>query len=149
MPAPKGSKNALGNKGNVNAKGVPPETSDKELIELGEKMIAWFKKTPDAVFIQEFTITLEGYISAKQVYKWAEERKVFRKYYDTVKEICGTRQAKFAGKESGLHSSIANRFLTHYFDDLKDHEKEMKAEEAQKLVEVIQHVHNPKAFPTP
>lgn len=132
MAAPKGNQFAKGH-----GCGRPPDTSDKELVELGKEMVEWFMDNPDAIFIQEFAIHKN--LPVTKLFHWNDQREIFRSYYERARAICGVRQVKGAGKEHGLQHGIAQRFMTTYFTDVKRTEKELaQRDEVEKQPIIVQ-----------
>lgn len=134
MAAPKGNKYAVGNIGNPYSKGVPALTSDEDLICLGQHMVSWFKANPDEYLVQAYCMA--NNVRSRSVTYWGFQRECFKEYYDAVRDICGYRIVTRCGKDKGVHPALALRFLSMYFTDLKEHEREIK-EEAQKQTEKI------------
>lgn len=123
--------------------GRPPETSDEELIQLGQDMLKAIEEHPDWWFLQDYAVYAKR--PSRDLYDFAD-RKVFSKYYDRAKEILGLRIIRITGKVDekgrliGLHPALANRFVNVYFRDVKAVEKEMKKdnlEAAKQLVTLI------------
>lgn len=138
--------------GNQAAKGFhfgrPPENyTDAELVEIGKDMVEYFKKDESACFIQDYIIhTLtecKTIHSVENLYKAAEQRAVFREYYQIMKALCANRISKNAGTPKGLNAGIAHRFLPLYYRDLFNTEVEMKRAgiEETKPTEVHVHMH--------
>jgi hypothetical protein len=122
--------------------------TDDEAEQIGKHMLEWFIANPEACFIQDYIILDEKNkpfdLTLKEIYYLGNFRKVFSKYYDKVKHICGTRMNRGAGKETGIHASIVNRFVGCYFPEVFDKEMEMRrAEKAadQKVDSVVVLVH--------
>lgn len=127
MPAPIGNKNALGNK---KPSGRPPFLfTDEELIEMGKQMLKDIEAHPDWLFIQEYAETKE--MCLQDLYN-LRDRVVFKHYYDRAKSILGARIVKTSGKTddkgkfTGLHPSLANRFVHTYFKDVQETDIAMK-----------------------
>lgn len=119
-----------GNKFGVGSPGRTPIVSDEDLIELGKCMIKEILENEDWVFVQEFATS--HLIPPNDLFNFANNRAVFKEYYDVARSILGHRIAKDSGKldenraPKGLHPSIAQRFLTTYFRDVKSTERELK-----------------------
>lgn len=121
--------------------GRPPvDWSDEELHVLGAEMLQFFISNPHCYLMQDFILKTKHptEISMKEYYYLGNDRKVFSKYYDHCKAICGKRQIDLCGKINGLHPTIVNRFLNTYFGDVKATEREMKTNSVNEIVDAVE-----------
>ncbi len=127
MAAPKGNKNGVGH-------GRPPNEGfdDDSLAELGKELIAWTKEM-DAKK-QKIVHLSDWYAEIKEISRtqWDSiiRRDSFIGYYERASLWMGRRILK-----GGIETSYGNRFLTIYFKELREHEREKKREEIDYEIE--------------
>lgn len=111
--------------------GRPPEKyTDKELIELGERLLDWMQECDDdpkssVVHLSEFYSKIEGY--AWSDWKRITERSYFQPYYDKARDWILERTLK----NQKLPTAYGSRFLGIYSKELREHEKEVSKEKIE------------------
>lgn len=116
MPAPKGNKFAVGNKGKPKQWDVEAEAKD---------LLEW-SKSPEALVLRKHG-PLRGY-SSDTMHRWAEENEVYRQAYNQAKDIIGARREEILILNSS--ASPFQRYASWYDKQLRDHEKEKADEDA-------------------
>lgn len=129
--APKGSKNALGNKGG-RAKTIPEEWDERI------KAIQEYAQKEDSYSIYGFA---HQYMKADSTVKgWCHENSKFSEAYESAKEIVGERRYT-KGLKGEFNSSLAEKTHPIYNNDYREWRKYLKEKEAEKSQEI--HVHVP------
>lgn len=95
---------------------LPPD----EMIKLGEQMVNWV--------IEHDPLHLSEWYSIEKMYtekQWETfiNREEFIPYYEKSLKIVGK---KYLDKNSSIRDSVANRFLRHYFKDVRVSEDEFE-----------------------
>lgn len=112
--APKGNKNALGNKGGVSRK---TSFSPDEMILLGIEMVQWLKEHPETLHLSEW-YTIEKMFLYNE-WKAFIQRPEFLPYYEVALKIVGKQ---YLDKNSDVRNGVAERWQRVYFKDIREQE---------------------------
>lgn len=114
--------------GRPRTQSLPPD----QMIELGKEMVEWVKKHNPLHLKQWYS--MQKHIVRKQ---WRAMKDIpeFLPYYEEALSIVSLNYIN-----GNINSSIAQRFLRIYFDDLKDQEDEDKREEIRIKNETLENL---------
>lgn len=128
-----------------NKRGRPlhPNWPPEKVVELGEELITWLRSDEGkkAFHLSEFFADKKEL--SKTEWDLLRHRSEFFHYYERAMLMMGN----IVVKNGHVPTAYGSRFLSMYFKDLKEHEKEIKDEEAKALAKARIEVEHTKSIP--